>query len=545
MRRIQFSSRIVVLVFLGAVPSLFAQITTRVSVDSNGAEANHDSNYWWSDLAVSADGRYVAFSSMASNFVPGDTNGAEDPFVHDRWTGVTVRVTDSGTQFPWGAWVVSMTPDGRFLSLVESTPYDLFVWFHDRDPDGNGVFEGNGVASLVDSDADHPDVSDDGRFICYQREASGNGQVIVFDRLTGDRKQVSVSSSGEPANERSGLRGTRISQDGRYVGFMSVATNLVEPDTNGSICDLYVHDRQLGTTERLNVGPTGEQADEKAWLFDMSSDGQRFVFLTLATNLGGGTPGSWDVFLRDRIGAATYCMSVSSSGEAANGHSFNASISPDGTLVGLSSKGTNLDGFDANGTITDLYVRDWAAGTTRRVHHSSLGEQGDRGSSESAFSADNQTIAFASEAHNLVLNDTNLHRDIFVTSSCPPAYTHLYGEGWPGTSGIPTYSFLGTPSPGATLQGVVDTGQSVSRSALLLVGLIPAERPTPMGGSLLLEPLFSLPITLGPGVSQFAMTLPASTVWCGRSAYSQVVIPDPGASHGFSFTRGLRISIGL
>jgi Tol biopolymer transport system component len=175
---------------------VFSQQTARVSVDSSGNQGN----CWSSYPSISSDGRYVAFSSLASNLVAGDTNGAYDIFVHDRQTGVTTRVS------------------------VDSS--------------GN---EGNDISGA-------PSISSDGRYVAFESYASNlvadtdSGlDIFVHDRQTGMTSRVSVNSSGNKGNGASIY--PSMSSDGRYVAFESDASNLVACDTNGWP-DIFVHDRQ-------------------------------------------------------------------------------------------------------------------------------------------------------------------------------------------------------------------------------------------------------------------------------------------------------------
>lgn len=185
-----------------------------VSVDSAGIQGNG-----FSELpSISQNGRYVAFSSWATNLVPGDTNGEKDIFVHDRDTGVTERV--------------SVNSD---------------------------AIQGN-------SDSDVPSISQDGRYVAFQSWANNlvpgdtNGAIDVFvhDRNTGETERVSVGSAGAQGNNHFG--GASISQDGQFVAFSSRANNLVPGDTNNTR-DVFVHDRDSGQTERVSVDSTGIQGN--------------------------------------------------------------------------------------------------------------------------------------------------------------------------------------------------------------------------------------------------------------------------------------------
>src|SRR5207249_1659148 len=169
----------------------------RVSVDSAGNQGNGDGT----EVALSADGRFVAFTSAAPDLVAGDTNGATDVFVHDRQTAETRRVgVDSGgTQANGASTGVALSADGRFVAFTSAAP------------------------DLVAGDT------------------NGAADVFVHDRQTGTTERVSVDSGGSQANGDS--TDVALIADGRFVAFTSAAPDLVAGDTNGA-ADVFVHDRQ-------------------------------------------------------------------------------------------------------------------------------------------------------------------------------------------------------------------------------------------------------------------------------------------------------------
>ena len=228
-------------------------ITTRVSVDSNGNEGNNTSRAGF----LSEDGRWVAFESDATNLVANDTNFVRDMFVHDRQTGATTRVS---------------------------------------------VATGGGQVNAASVDAE---LSQDGRYVAFESDATNlvlgdtnrNGDVFVHDRQTGITIRVSVASGGGQANEES-LEAT-ISGDGRFVAFLSFASNLVSGDTNGE-GDVFVHDTQTNTTTRMSVGTGGEQGNDFSCNPAISHDGRIVGFFSDSTNLvPGDTNGMRDIFVRD------------------------------------------------------------------------------------------------------------------------------------------------------------------------------------------------------------------------------------------------------
>ncbi len=140
---------------------------------------------------------------------------------------------------------------------------------------------------------------------------------VYEDRQTGVTTRVSVSSSGEQANNFSDFP-LSISNDGRYVAFNSDASNLVPNDTNNST-DIFIHDNQTGSTERVSVASDGTQADSTSFAPSISANGQFVVFTSRATNLvSGDTNNALDVFVRDRQAGTTTRVSVNSTGVEAN-----------------------------------------------------------------------------------------------------------------------------------------------------------------------------------------------------------------------------------
>jgi Tol biopolymer transport system component len=215
-----------------------------------------------------------------------------------------------------------------------------------------------------------------------------------------------------------------VSADGRYVAFASYATNLVNGDTNGSTADIFVRDRQSGTTTRVSVRSNGAQANDTSLLPRMSFDGRFVAFMSNASNLvGGDTNHTTDVFVHDRQSGTTARMSISSGEVEGNGTSSSPSISADGRYVAFYSDATNLIGGDANGFRTDIFIRDRQNGTTECASFSSSGEQGNHNSVSPSLSADGRYVAFYGFADNLVSGDTNNVYDVFLRD-------RMTGIGW-------------------------------------------------------------------------------------------------------------------
>ncbi|MDA3936328.1 MAG: cell wall-binding repeat-containing protein, partial [Actinomycetota bacterium] len=286
--------------------------TERVSLASNGDQPTDGKSV---TPVFSADGRYVAFYSSATDLVPGDTNDKFDVFVHDRQTGVTERVSvaSNGDEGDQDSYDPCLSADGRYV-----------------------VFDSR-ATNLVSGDT------------------NSSTDIFVHDRQTGVTERVSVASNGDEGTGASWL--PAFSADGRYVAFESGATNLVSGDTNGKY-DVFVHDRQTGATERVSVASTSDEGDGYSYESDISADGRYVTFESNATDLvSSDTNGQPDVFVHDRQTGVTERVSVASSGDQATGSCEDYSvISPDGLYVAFSSDAADLVSGDTNG-VSDIFVR--------------------------------------------------------------------------------------------------------------------------------------------------------------------------------------------
>ena len=279
--------------------------TQRVSVASSGAEANLDS----SRPSISADGRYVAFESAASNLVPGDGNGVRDVFVRDRETGQTERASVDLSDTGLGSTHASISGDGQYVAFVATDYSDdgaANIWLRDRKTGVTELISVDGHATPVNQFNDWPDVNANGRYVVYQSAATNlvpgdsNDSVDIFlrDRVTGTTELVSVDSGSGQANGASW--NPSISADGRYVAFESPASNLVPGDTNARY-DIFVRDRQSKSTQRHSVAADGGQADGNSFRPSLSADGRYVVFDSVASNLVSNDFNSdFDVFIAER-----------------------------------------------------------------------------------------------------------------------------------------------------------------------------------------------------------------------------------------------------
>ncbi|MEG4284712.1 calcium-binding protein [Microcoleus sp. A006_D1] len=402
---------------------------TRVSVDSAGNQGN-DGSF---SSSFSADGRFVAFSSDAFNLVPGDTNNSRDIFVRNLSTNTTTRVSvdSAGNQGNDFSRAPSISADGRFVAFFSDASNlvpgdtngssDFFV----RDlltntttrvsvdsagNQGNGDFSS---FSLV------PSISADGRFVAFKSNAfnlvpgdtNNTEDIFVRDLSTNTTTRVSVDSAGNQGIDNSSA--PSISANGRFVAFSSDASNLVPGDTNGSR-DIFVRDLSTNTTTRVSVDSAGNQGKNLSRAPSISANGRFVAFLSNSSNLvPGDTNNKEDIFVRDLSTNTTTRVSVDSAGNQAIGNSYNPSISADGRFVAFPSETSNLVPGDTR-NLSDIFVRDLSTNTTTRLSVSGERYQSIFTSFFPSISADGRFVAFQSEASNLVPGDTNNAQDIFV-----------------------------------------------------------------------------------------------------------------------------------
>ena len=293
-----------------------AGATERVSVNDAGQQGNAQSGWFpVPTISISATGQFVGFSSFASNLAPGDTNGKYDVFVRDRVGQRTERVSvsSSGAQGNDDSWFPSISADGRFIAFSSratnlvlgdtNAKEDVFV--HDR---SSGITERVSVSSSGGQATDvsqQPCISDSGRFVAFVSYAgnlvpgdAGHIDVFVHDRDTGATECASVNSAGQIGNANSSW--PSISADGRWVAFASAATNLAAGDTNGTQ-DVFVRDLSTGVTERVSVNSAGQQGNGWSDWPSISGDGRCVAFRSWASNLvPNDTNGYADIFVRDR-----------------------------------------------------------------------------------------------------------------------------------------------------------------------------------------------------------------------------------------------------
>ncbi len=542
-------------VLIALAPALVAQTTERVSVDSAGQEANGGSI----DVVISRDGRYVVFSSAASNLVANDTNAILDVFRHDRNSGATVRVSvdSKGTEANGTSRSCAVSDDGNLVAFVsmatnlvagDTNAYqDVFV----RDlaagttervsVDSSGA-EANGFCAGAA-------MSGDGRFVAFHGNATNlvagdsNGCADIFlrNRSSGTTTRVSVSTTGGEADRD--CLSPAISKDGNFVAFQSDARHLVGNDPYGYI-DVFLRDVAAGKTSQVSLTLGGGRPSGDSVRPSISDAGDRVAFESTANDLVTGDHSHYDVFVRDVPGATTTRASLSSAGEEPNGECEEAHISGDGVFVAFESTASNLVDHDVNAS-ADVFVRSLSNSMTTRASVASDGTGADGDGGSPAISADGTSIGFNSIADNLVAGDANGAWDVFVRSRViAPASASGYGTGFAGTHGIPGLSVRQSPILNADVSLDVDNSSGAWTLAFLVVGAAPADIATNRGGHLLVLPIRIFVYPLPPAGATLVETVPPLEELAGVHVYLQVLEIDAGATYGFSFTPALDLGLG-
>jgi flagellin-like hook-associated protein FlgL len=420
---------------------------------------------------LSADGRYIAYSSLASNLVAGDTNLFYDVFINDlsNSTATRVSVSTSGVQGDNNSYGGTVSSDGRYVAFTS--------------------FASNLVAD----------------------DTNGTSDVFVRDTLLGTTQRVSTSSGGAQGDNNS--FNPVFSRDGTKLLFASYSSNLVAEDTNAT-ADLFVKDLISGTLTRVSTGTGGIQGNDRSLYGEFNSDGPKVVFQSFASNISTNDfNGVEDIFIKDLTGGAvTRVSTASGTSFAAGGASYGAAFSDDDKYITFSSDANNLTSYDlspytdvfrynvstqiigtdvvsryglaagANNTVSgidsyissshdgkfvvfearasnlvdgdtnglsDVYVADTHTQTIARVNISSGGTQANNTSARPVISADGRYIGFLSFASNLVATDPSGFADVFVTNNpfyvapaLPTITTYYSGVAQASLSELPSLSLL-------------------------------------------------------------------------------------------------------
>jgi Tol biopolymer transport system component len=348
--------------------------TTRVSVSFSGGDSTYPGFTPYSTSpSISADGRWIAFSSNASNLVPGDENGFNyaDVFLHDRENGTTVAITDPTKQANdetfLGGYSPAISADGNFVAFASEEDW-------------------------LPSDTNNNDTD-----------------IYVWNRASGALDHVSVSTSGEQVSFGTTTGHPRLSGDGRYVVFET--TGNLHAGTTTSSLKTYVRDRQAGTTELISRNDAGTAVEGRTPA--ISSDGNFVAFITRAGLVASDTNGKFDVYVRERQAGVNTLVSFHPVTGTPLGDSFGPYVSGNGRYVAFYGPGESSRPDSFTVLHRDVYVYDRETGTTVE---GSIGIDGDAlGPSDfPTLTPDGRFLLFRSAGGNLVEGDENEFSDLFL-----------------------------------------------------------------------------------------------------------------------------------
>lgn len=418
--RAMMAALLAIVTFAGSYPAKAATATTLVSRSQSGEPGAGDSTA----PSIAADGTRIAFLSGASDLVPEDTNDAVDAFVYEAGTITRVSLRRNGRQASKRAREVMLAPDGMHVALVTSAR--LTGDDEDRAADVYVRTLGTGATTLVSSTAREEAitmstkdvaVSDRATSVAFTTAApahrldrNGVDDVYVKNTATGATPIISLAADGTDADGPS--RHASIEAGGRLVAFESDATDLVDPDTNGTT-DIFVRDRGSKQTYMVSLSSQGVAGNGPSFNPYISPNGGYVVFESDASNLvPSDDNGHRDVFLHDLATRQTSRISVTSEEGQLDGPSSDASVSSDGHFVVFVSTAPALVGDGP----AQVFLRDLLTGATRALSTTAGGQLADGVSRSPVLSGDASLVTFASAASNLVPDHTGSFEDVYVRS---------------------------------------------------------------------------------------------------------------------------------
>ena len=423
-----------------------ANTTIRKSITSAGIEAAAGAS---SSPVISDDGRFIAFSSAATNLFSGDNNSVPDVFIYDNVLN-TLELKSGKVGGPANGASVQpvLSGDGRSIAFasdaknlivpIETTTFtDVYVRTDVASTQRLSVLTSN-PATGGNNHSTNPSVSKTGRFVAFESLADNLDEQfsdlnLVRDVFIRDRDKdadFSFDEAGSSNSETVRIRGQNnadpngssinaaLSADGVWIAFESDATNFLPAgqDTNTKR-DIFIRNRTTGQTIRASVGPSNLQSDGHSYNASISHDGRLVAFQSDATNLlgiGNDTNGRTDIFIYDRVAGTTICASraTGASGSVGNGHSYDAYLAPSGKYIAFTSEATNFE--SPNNSVADVFVRALSDHTTTRMSVDSSGVEGNMPSGKPALNGFGQFVVFQSDATNLVSGDTNGFSDVYL-----------------------------------------------------------------------------------------------------------------------------------
>jgi len=403
-------------------------VLTTLDVAVDGARPNDRS---FGGNSISADGRYVAFTSFASNLVANDTNGWLDVFVRDTVTGTTTiaSVGSNGSQATAPSSEPSISADGRYVAFQTSASNlvpgdtndddDIFVRDLRAGTTTRVSVDAAGRAGGWHDGSQYPSISADGRYVTFETESKlvpsdtdYQIDVYVYDRETARPERVSVPAFGRQSDQANYWAHARISADGRYVVFHSDATNLVNGDVNGKR-DVFVRDRNKQRTSLVSVSESLVQGNEFSDHPSLSDDGRYVAFTSMATNFPNGTDGvnRYRIYVKDLVTGELIREDRDAAGEYVFANE--AQLSGDGRYLAMQAYSGIVEGL-AGGR--NIYVRDRQSGAVAPASHGYAGAPAVKTCLDIALSADGRHVAFTSDDGTLSPDDNDRKDNTFFTT---------------------------------------------------------------------------------------------------------------------------------
>lgn len=438
----------------------------QVDVSTSGAQGMG----WCTSIHVSGDGRFVAFNTSASNLVPGDANGAPDGFLRDLVAGTTeLPCVGVNGQYAVSETVIrGLSEDGRFVVFVTAAPNlhpddtDTFADVYVRD---RLLGTTELISVLVDSTPSIGDclraaISADGRFVAFDGldpnfvpgDTNGAGDVILRDRLLGTTTLVSVADDGSQGDFGSGY--PSMSADGQRIVFLSVATNF-HVSYNGAVTGAYWHaylrDLATGETLAIDLNPWGRLGDGGVSEVAISADGSTVVFQSSATDLLPNGPFPPDNFLdRGHIWREGQPMTALQYADGRPGSEVvDASPSTDGRYVAFKSTPPYWVAGDPTGQ-ADIFLQDTLLQVTHQISANGYGEPANFYSYRCSMSDDGRVVAFVSQATNLVPGTIPGPAHAFVRIADPtPGFAFCWPSKGSPAGCLPAFSAQGASSASA------------------------------------------------------------------------------------------------
>jgi len=405
-----------------------ATVTNNLSLitdDVNGVDGSNDDSY---RLAISADGRYVGFDSTATNLIAGGNSFAQNVFVHDTQTDLTTLVSKNkdGTD---GGNALSTTPylsnDGRYV-VFSSNASDIVL----NDNNGNRdvflydmqlntmklVSKNNAGTGSANGASFAYDISADGRYIAYESSAAdivandsnGTYDIYIYDAVTDITILASKSKLGT-GTANSASKAPSLSSDGRYVTFYSSATDMASTDTDTKN-DVFIYDRVTNVTALVSINTSlAGSGNGNSWNAKISKGANYVTFSSTSSDLVlNDTNNSTDVFLYDVTTSQITLVSKNTTGTGTgNGYSYSPMISSNGQFVTYSSQASDLVSADTNAN-QDIFLYDSQLDSNVLVSSNVTGIDSANGYSTcNTISSDGRYILFSSSATNITLISNN------------------------------------------------------------------------------------------------------------------------------------------